>query len=335
MIAKNKVGNILFVPQVGGEVDLTDAPSGGGGEHAAAILAEYQKLKARFGEIDDKYSLAYIPPKLSFPPSLGLSHLTFEEKTEAELTAQATEQVLPSYTDKLRRLDDAYRTKASDLSQKIAGYSAEKDQKTAEIVNKYDALKQNCAIEIQNRNMWNSCVYNRTISKLSVACSKEKAVVDEKYSRLISAASSRASAALAAYQDGKDTLERERDAKIVVVKQKLTQKQNEQKLAVQKYNASVDEKEAKYQASCERAKNSANEQEYQRGLEAMRLYVTLGESGVEQQKIVEKYQYAKVFFGSDWTKSDALSVVQSDGFMQSHLGTHYSTLIDWINSALL
>lgn len=148
MIVKNKVGNILLVPQVDGQAALADASSGSDNEHAAAILAEYQKLKARFGEIDDKYSLVYIPPKLTFPPSLGLSHLTFEEKTAAELTAQATEQVLPSYTEKLRRLDESYRTKASDLSQKMAGYSAERDQKTAEIINKYDALKQNCVIDI-------------------------------------------------------------------------------------------------------------------------------------------------------------------------------------------
>lgn len=325
--------NKLYAANVG-DVALAQAADSSDAEHAAEILARYQTLKTRFGEIDNKYSLAYVPVKLDFPPTLGLAHMQFEEKTDQELTDQATEQVLPYYTDKLRRLDESYSKATADLSQKMAGYAAEREQKEAEIEQKYDQKEEEAKIETQNRRMLNSAVFERKICKLNVLCSKETAVIAAKYTKLTQAASNRAAAALAAYQESKNALIAEKNAKIAVAKQKLVEKQAEKRLAVEKYNAQVDEKETKYQASCERARSNANEQEYQRGLEAMKLYVTLGESGVEQQKGVEKFQYAKVFFGSGWTKADALAVVRSDGFMQSHLGTRYSAFIDWIESAL-
>ena len=63
----------------------------------------------------------------------------------------------------------------------------------------------------------------------------------------------------------------------------IRQKQENERLAVTKYNAALEEREVKYQASCARAREYAREAEYDRALEASKLYSELGETGFNNQ----------------------------------------------------
>ena len=129
------------------------------------------------------------------------------------------------------------------------------------------------------------------------------------------------------------SLNSEKAADVAVTLEELKTKQNKEKLAIDKYNTSLDERKTKYQASKARTEEYARQAEYERALQASKLTVELGETGLIEQKQSEKLICCK-FELTGLTKEEALIVVDSDGFFSEHLGSKFTTLKAWINDNL-
>ncbi|MBO5867254.1 MAG: hypothetical protein J6Q55_04320, partial [Clostridia bacterium] len=135
------------------------------------------------------------------------------------------------------------------------------------------------------------------------------------------------------YTQGLNSLDDELQLRIHERLQELIYREQKDAERITKYNTNLQEKETKYQASCERALQYAREAEYERAFKAAELYAKLGESGLAAQKISEKYNYCKQFF-ANWKGSEALLVVQSDSFLMAHLADYYTALLEWIGYTL-
>ena len=68
-------------------------------------------------------------------------------------------------------------------------------------------------------------------------------------------------------------------------------------------------------------------------MQASKLTVELGETGLIEQKQSEKFTCCK-FELVGLTKEEALIVVDSDSFFSEHLGSKFTTLKAWINDNL-
>ena len=100
------------------------------------LLEQYSQLKKVLAEIDNKYSVSYIDVELDFPPSLGLQHLEFLPKTQAELFDMADKKVSHKYEEKKRNLEKSYQNTMSNLNYQIEKTRLKYSQQLADLQKK-------------------------------------------------------------------------------------------------------------------------------------------------------------------------------------------------------
>lgn len=302
-------------------------------ERAQELLALYAQLKVTILEIDHKYSLDYYEPKLEFPPTLGLEPLEYVAKTEQELTAIASDYASPAYQTKLRVFEQSYLRSKQTLDTKKLTLAENLRKKLVELLDKYNVNVANLRRKLINNGLIFSSVvttknqqalddYNSQVEEANVHYQSLQTQVDEQLTDLQNR-----------HEKGNQALQTEYQANVDKFYQQLCEDEQKEKERITKYNQSIEEKEVKYQASCQRALEYARQAEYTRSIKAAQLYAEIGATGMDAQKQTEKYNYCKQFF-TDWNREEALLVIQSDSFLTAHLGSYYTSLIDWVNTYL-
>lgn len=302
-------------------------------ERAQEIIDLYQGLKATILDIDKKYSLNYQEPELELPPTLGLEPMEYTPKTESELLALATADVAPNHTNKVRNFEQSYlRTKQGYEAQKLRLTESSR-KKLEELLGKYTAQVKTLRRKLINNGLIFSSVVTKANDDALADYNSQVSQSIIHYDGLLDAVDVQLEELENRYTQGLNSLDEELQLRIQERYQELLYRQQKDAERVEKYNKTLLEKETKYQASCQKALEYARQAEYERALKAAQLYAELGESGVEAQKISEKYNYCKQYFVS-WKRDEALYVVSSDSFLSAHLGAYYSSLTSWITNTL-
>ncbi len=301
-------------------------------ERAQELLAQYASLKETILKIDDKYSLHYREIVLDMPP-LDLPRLTFTEKTTAELMQLATTEVSAWHQSKVMQFEQSYLRTKQTLQSKQLQLAESLRQKLLQLLKNY----QQQIADIRRRLINNGIIFSSVTDKLSdEALTEYNANVTEanmQNQAQTDVVEGELTALEERYSQGNTDLQTQLQDKIQQAYNDLVYAQQKEQERVQKYNTTLEEKEVKYQTSCERAWEYARQAEAERAINAARLYAELGESGAQSQKMSEKYHYCIQYFMT-WKKSEALLVIESDSFLNSHLGTYYQSFIDWIDTNL-
>ena len=303
-------------------------------ERAQELLEQYQQLKETILDIDKKYSLNYQEPQLDLPPTLGLQPMEFVPKTEEELRALATADVTPNHQNKLRTFDQNYLRQRQNLQSKMFRLSESSRKKLAELLTDYNVDIKKLRRRMVNNGLIYSSVVTQENDKTLQQYNDKVEHTTTHYDNLLEQANAELIALENRYNQGIASLEQELASRIDEQYQDLLYRQTKDAERIEKYNKSLSEKETKYQASCQKALEYARQAEWERALKAAELHAQLGESGVEAQKVTEKYHYCQQFF-YNWHRDEALLVVADDAFLIAHLGNYYNSLIDWINAVLL
>lgn len=302
-------------------------------DRAVELAALDKQIQAKINVIDTKYGTAYVEPKLDFPESLGLVHLTFTPKTDAELTAQAQNSVAASFLSQKNSALAAYNKGLDAIALQEGDAVFANSRNLAKLLADYnDNLAKLQRRLVDNGLQFSSVMTSaqkRLLAEYNADVSTENADYEHKRANLL-----RNKADLAErYADKAASLDEQKSARVAEIVAELKAKQDKEQQAIVKYNSSLDEKEAKYKASCARALEYARQAEYDRALEASKLYAQLGESGFNNQKTAEKLACCR-FYLTGLTKEEAVAIVDGTGFYASNLGAAYSTLKQWINDTL-
>lgn len=302
-------------------------------QRKAELRAEYAELKTQIAKIDNKYSLSYIEVELDFPPTLGLEHLTYTPKTDSEISILAEQQVAERYDEKRRTLDKSYQTALQNVNYSIENQKENSRQKLAALAADYQEALQALLHKLVNAGLLHSSVKTDAQSQALADYNQKVSAQNAHDTAQLDALSQKSSAITSAYLQSVSDLEAQKNSAINLAKKDISEKEEKNRLSIEKYNKTLDEKEVKYQASCKRAEQYAVQAEYDRGLQAARLYAELGESGVAQQVKAEKLVCFQSGFRL-YTRTEAHYLLSIDSFVQAHLEDSYSAFLEWVNTVL-
>ena len=302
-------------------------------ERAQQLLQLFEQLKQTILDIDKKYSLNYQEPQLDLPPSLDLQPLEYVPKTQEQLVALARADVSPNHTNKVRNLEQSYLRQKQSLEGKKLRLAESSRKKLEDLLKKYNEdIKK-----LRRRLVNNGLIYSSVVTKYNddalQGYNEQVSQSITHFDNLLDEVDVQLEQLQSRYNQGLNSLDDELGLRIHQRLQELLLAEQKEQERIAKYNTTLSEKETKYQASCQKALEYARQSEYDRALKAAQLYAQLGESGVEAQKISEKYNYCKQYFRT-WLKEEALFVIQSDSFLSGHLGNYYVSLVDWVNANL-
>ena len=298
------------------------------------LVEIYDKLKVRIIQIDEKYSLDYVEPKLDMPDSLNLTKLEYTPKTERELKELAAQQVEATVLAKENSISRTYEDKMNSLSIQYSKVVMEASQKLSDAQKAQDSEVDT----IRKRLINNGLIFSTLFAKYEALAkqnyqSKAKDIETNKNNEvdLIEKQMNQAGQTRNARLK---SLEQEKAARITASYNKLLEAEQSLKRSIDKYNTGLDEKEAKYQASRARAYESARNAAYNRAYNNSKLYMQMGETGYRRMVEKEKYAVAQDAF-YPLRRDEANTILGFDSFLVSHLGTYYDAFEDWVNTVLL
>lgn len=297
------------------------------------LVALYDELKQDVLDIEQKYSLSFHKIDMKFPESLGLPKMQYVAPTAETIAALAQQEVAPKFLEKQRNAQKSFEGQSATLEKQAAQLAENNRQKLAALAKQYAQTLNELLHKLADNGLFVSSVSTNAQqdAELDYQCQVEEQNL--RFDAEKSALDAQKAAIAEAHESNLAALENQRLAEIATVVQELNQKEANKKKEVEKYNASVDEKETKYVASCKRYAQYAQQAENERALAAARLYAELGESGVELQKKSEMLNHCKTAMWS-LTKEEGQFVLSLDSFLMSHLGDYYSSLQDWVNTQL-
>lgn len=294
----------------------------------------YRDLKVRVIRIDEKYSLEYVEPELDMPDSLNLTKLEYTPKSDEELTNLAEEQVASYVVSKQAALDKNYFTKIYNLYRRI--YKVEQNMDKSKIV-ATDAYQKELS-DIYNRIVNNGLIFsslqNRYNNQALNDYKKNVERIDTDAQRDFTLLYQEEQDIEDVYSKDKKYLAQEKAARITAAYNKLVSEEEKLERSIEKYNTSLDEKEAKYQASRARAYEYARRAAHNRAIENSKLYLEIGETGY--RRLIEKEKYAvcqDTFY--TLTREEAKVLLSIDSFLVAHLGTYYDAFVDWVDITLV
>ena len=303
-------------------------------QHVQELAERYAQLKVRVMDVDDKYSIEFVEPKLDMPDSLNLQKLEYTPKTDEELEVMAEEAVAAIIISKQRAIERSYSSKLKSLNVKSDKLTLTLSKAVSSTSEDYAKKKEAVRLKLINNGLVFSTVGNKYNTLLSEEHSSSiKKIVDygERERGLINQEQKNAEEV---YNESCVSLDKERQARIAEKIQKLKEAEENLRLSIEKYNNSLEEKEQKYQASRAKAYENARRAAYNRAYNNAKLYLEMGESGYRRLVQQEKYAVCQDFF-YPMSKEDAKTILSFDSFLRNHLGTYYDTLVDWINHTLI
>ena len=303
-------------------------------ERFLELLELYEKLKVRIIQIDEKYSLDYIEPKLDMPDSLNLTKLEYTPKTEEELMDLAAQQVEAAVLAKEASIYKAYTAKINSLSVQSAKVNMGAEKKLSAAQADQDTEVENIRKRLINNGLLFSTLYAKYESLAKQNYESKVNDINADKNNELELLSTQVTQAETAYQESLASLEQEKAARIAAAYQKLLEAEEALKRSIDKYNSGLDEKEAKYQASRARAYESARNAAYNRAYNNSKLYMQMGETGYRRMVEKEKYTVAQNAF-YPLRRNEANTILGLDAFLVTHLGTYYKAFEDWVNTTLL
>ena len=303
-------------------------------ERMKELLEIYAKLKKVIIEIDDKYSLVYVEPKIELPDSLNLQKMTYTPKTEDELNELAEQFYASTILSKQRSLDSTFTTKMKNLGRKRTEVMREFTDRLKKIDDDYNDDYE----QVQKKLINNGLLFSTTASKYRDATyadyTKKKDACNHSYSLDINALDTEEKDVDSVYNEACAKLEEEKQALTAKRYQALLEIETKAKTSVDKYNNSIEEKEQRYQFTRAKFIETMRRAERDRVLTMTRLYMELGETGYRDRMLREKYATAQdVFWQLNRVEGNAL--LNYDSFLQVHLEIYYSAFVDWVNTSLL
>lgn len=302
-------------------------------ERFAELVEYYDQLKQAIIRVDNKYGVDYVEPELDFPPTLGLQPLEFVAKTEQELRQQAYTNVQPALVAKRAREEENYQSGKDGIAARVRQLELDHQKKLDNLLEAYNTATAKLYYKLVNHGLLYSSINtdqtNKQRQHYTDSVQSENADYEDKQMAL----TVQLDKLNAQYEYNMQALDEEQEAREEVEYRQLLDQQDKQKLSIDKYNQGLVEKENKYQASCQRSIQYARQAEYERALEASKLYAELGESGIKQMTTSEKLTVAKVYF-TPLTNEEAHCLLDMDSFLITHLGTSYSAFTDWVDVTL-
>lgn len=294
----------------------------------------YEQLKIRLRDIDDKYSLDYVEPKLDMPESLNLQKLEYTPKTEEELLAIAEQAVAVVIISKLRGVERTYSSQLKSLSLKLDKLNVTLEQKILARSEQYAARRKEIQRKLINNGLVFSSVGDKYYNLANEEFMSDTSKITDEVNAERSLINQEETNAEALYREACASLEEEKQARIAEKLQKLLDEEEKLRISIEKYNNSLEEKEQKYQASRARAYESAQRAAYNRVYNNAKLYLQMGETGYRQLIMYEKYAVCQdVFY--PLRREEANTILQFDAFLINSLGKYYDSFVNWINTTLL
>lgn len=303
-------------------------------ERQQQLTEEYAELKEKILDVDHKYSLSYYEPELEFEPSLGLEKLTFTPLTETELQQLAQQEVNPRYLEKQRSLDKSYATAKANVLLSVDRQAEKHRKNLVKLADQYAEDYKKRQHALANGGMWHSSAAEKALKSIDDAYDGDVEEENKRYTAEYEALYDKLDALEDSYEQGTASIAQQKQLAIAAEVAALEEKQEKNRISIEKYNNTVDEKEIKYQASCRRYLQYAVQAEYERALEAAKLHAELGESGVKQQMLSEKLNCCKAHF-TGYRQYEAQFVLQIDTFLQANLEDYYTALTDWVTQILI
>ncbi len=302
-------------------------------QRSEELIALYDEMKEELYNIEKKYSLSYYKVEMDFPESLGIPKMEYVAPTDAELTEIAENYVESRFLEKQRNLEKSHENAMANLQKTLDLLDEKHRQKLVTIAAEYTAELSELLRKLTDNGMYRSSV--RTAAEEQTENDRQAAVTEQasRYEAEKAAVVTRKTALEKTFDESNASLKLQREAAVAAKVQELKEKEANKKKEADKFNASVDEKEAKYKASCERYLQYAQQAENERSLAAAKLYAELGESGVELQKKSQMLSYCKTAMWN-LTKEEAQYILSLDSYLITALGDYYSSLTDWVNSQL-
>lgn len=305
-------------------------------ERAKQLLEMHAELVSKLNKVDTKYSIDYIEPQLDLPDSLGLVHLEYTAKTDAQLTELAQQQALASYLSKKRIVDTSYATQLAANTKSRSAEQLSHTQKLDSLLEGYTSQNLSLRARVLNNGLFFSSILESVTTKLLAQYNLDVQQENTAYKAKVDSLDQQKTALDNKHQQQLTAIESERVANVAQILAQLREDEDKQKLSVTKYNASLDEREVKYKASCARTKEYARQAEYERALEASKLYAQLGETGFKNQMYAEKLSTCKFFLQSKGlNEEEALALIDVDSAVSNHLSSYYTTLKQWIRDTFV
>ena len=303
-------------------------------ERLAELLEIYNAMKVRIEAIDQKYRLDYVDPEIIIHDSLYLEKMKYEPKTEDELNSLAEQYVAAAVLSKQRSLDSTYSTKVKCISRKRSAASKDLADKLKRIDQDYAKALADVERKLTNNGLLFSTTATAYREQAYDNYNQQKTDCNLNYDADIQALDDEERDVDEVYQQSCSQLNEEKQALITKQYQALLTSENKAKLAVEKYNNNVDEKEQRYQVTRAKFIESMRRAERDRVLDMTKLYLQLGDVTYRDRMVREKYAVAQDAF---WPlrRDEANVLVDYDTFLMYHLEKYYSTFVDWVNTALL
>lgn len=290
----------------------------------------YSELKQRLQEVDDKYSTSAHTVDMDLPESLNLQYLEYTPKTEQELQTLAEGQTANAYQSKLRSLTNSYNAKVFANSQKQSALETSHSRKLSDLLSEYNFNCDKIVQKLVNNGLMFSSFITGEVQKERQAYTLRVQQENSSYNTELAVLTSQSDQLDDTYENDCEQLQTEHENDVANAYFKLTQAEEKTATAVAKYNQSLDEKETKYRASRRKSIEYAQQREYERALNAARVYAEMGEQGVQNLIFTEKLNVCKAVL-INLNSEEREYVLDYDNYLQSALGTYYDYLVDWLN----
>lgn len=303
-------------------------------ERLNELYALYNEIKRRCQVIDNKYSLDTVPPDLDMPESLNLQKLVYTPQTEEQLRAAAEQSIAATVLSKQRSIEKTYSSKLKSLSLQKDKLLADADAKLNAALADFNAEKEEIARKLVDNGLVFSTVGVKYNKLASDRYNEQAKTISAYLLAEQKALTTQETDAQQLYDESCASLDEEKQARIDEAYRKLTEKEEKERISVEKYNNSLEEKEQRYQATRAKAYESAWRAQQNMALQNAKTYAELGETGYRDLIQREKYGVCTQAF-SQVNREEANTMLSFDGFLRSSLGSYYSAFVNWINTVLL
>ena len=303
-------------------------------ERLAQLREQFIPTKNKIDDIDRKYSLDYVEPKLDMPESLDLPRLEYTPKTQDQLNKLAEEKTEAAYLSDVNRINSNKTYAMLRLDKQLLSLEEKTRLKLAKLLSKLNSELHNVNVKITNAGMLFSTVAERAKAELRSEYESKVAQCNESADNNRNVIEYERAQLEQRYDGELNGCQAERAAQIKQAYNKLLTDEQDEQTRVEKYNTSLDEKEKKYLYNRAKAVEQIRQAEYDRAYKAKKLYQEMGAVGYEENILWEKYNVFVAHFANFTSREEALTLIKCDSYVQGHLKQYYSTLVDWVTRNL-
>jgi len=291
-------------------------------EDASAV---YKKILEDMAKVDKKYSTEYQEQEVDAPDSLGLQKLTYDMPTQEEVEQSAKQYYSAGKAEDISEINLSTEKTIKDLEDKAKNILAQAVKGQAEINDKRQKDLKSANYSTQVKNLTNSSIKTGIMDKVNTVADQALEILQKDTDNSIADVENKKKEAKSFAEKRLQELEKVYAEKITQKIAEILAEAQKEADAVTKYNNSVDEKEAKYQKSIASQLAELEKQEWKRVAEMLALKKEIGESGIEKQKIEEKYRAVRSVL-DQYSPEDALAILEGSSAFKIHLGDMYDSI---------